>query len=178
MSEFAVNVSTIQEPSAGSYSERLYNEDLAPLSLAGTESAADRSQNWTWYNIFAFWTADVHSVGGYVFAVACLPPDSPASRCWSACWRAFRLLNSSPTCSTGWTRGIRQRQSACCILACHVEGAAHMVEDYNRAAVGNIDVCIGTSGPAGIDMSAEFYSALGDSIRVLCITWQAAHATL
>jgi NCS1 family nucleobase:cation symporter-1 len=40
------------------YSERLCNEDLAPL----------RAQSWTAYNIFAFWMSDVHSVGGYVFA--------------------------------------------------------------------------------------------------------------
>lgn len=40
------------------YSDRLYNEDLAPL----------RPQTWNWYNIFAFWMSDVHSVGGYVFA--------------------------------------------------------------------------------------------------------------
>lgn len=40
------------------YSSRLYNEDLGPL----------REQKWNWYNIFAFWMSDVHSVGGYVFA--------------------------------------------------------------------------------------------------------------
>src|SRR6201987_5309406 len=40
------------------YSERLYNEDLAPL----------KHQTWGAYNIFAFWMSDVHSVGGYVFA--------------------------------------------------------------------------------------------------------------
>ncbi|SMG06565.1 NCS1 family nucleobase:cation symporter-1 [Paraburkholderia susongensis] len=40
------------------YSERLYNEDLAPLP----------KQTWSAYNIFAFWMSDVHSVGGYVFA--------------------------------------------------------------------------------------------------------------
>lgn len=40
------------------YSERLYNEDLAPL----------KNQTWGAYNIFAFWMSDVHSVGGYVFA--------------------------------------------------------------------------------------------------------------
>ena len=40
------------------YDQRLTNEDLAPL----------RHQTWTWYNIFAFWMSDVHSVGGYVFA--------------------------------------------------------------------------------------------------------------
>lgn len=42
------------------YSDKLYNDDLAPLSGA--------KQNWSWYNIFAFWMSDVHSVGGYVFA--------------------------------------------------------------------------------------------------------------
>jgi len=40
------------------YSDRLHNEDLAPL----------KDQSWNWYNIFAFWMSDVHSVGGYVFA--------------------------------------------------------------------------------------------------------------
>jgi len=41
-----------------SYHPRLTNDDLAPL----------RDQNWSWYNIFAFWMSDVHSVGGYVTA--------------------------------------------------------------------------------------------------------------
>ncbi|KVC77215.1 nitrate reductase [Burkholderia ubonensis] len=45
-------------PLPGGFSERLYNEDLAPL----------RNQTWGSYNIFAFWMSDVHSVGGYVFA--------------------------------------------------------------------------------------------------------------
>ncbi|QTI68210.1 NCS1 family nucleobase:cation symporter-1 [Gordonia polyisoprenivorans] len=40
------------------YDPSLTNEDLAPL----------KEQKWTWYNIFAFWMSDVHSVGGYVFA--------------------------------------------------------------------------------------------------------------
>ena len=40
------------------YSERLCNDDLAPL----------KDQHWGAYNIFAFWMSDVHSVGGYVFA--------------------------------------------------------------------------------------------------------------
>ena len=43
-----------------SYHPRLTNEDLAPLV----------EQKWNWYNIFAFWMADVHSVGGYVTAGA------------------------------------------------------------------------------------------------------------
>jgi len=41
------------------YSPRLYNEDLGPTE-----------QKWNWYNIFAFWMSDVHSVGGYVFAAS------------------------------------------------------------------------------------------------------------
>jgi len=41
-----------------SYDPALTNEDLAPL----------KKQSWSWYNIFAFWMADVHSVGGYVTA--------------------------------------------------------------------------------------------------------------
>ena len=47
------------------YSDRLYNEDLAPL-VAGKDRT--NRQDWNWYNIFAFWMSDVHSVGGYVFA--------------------------------------------------------------------------------------------------------------
>ncbi|MDO4643310.1 MAG: NCS1 family nucleobase:cation symporter-1 [Cardiobacteriaceae bacterium] len=37
-------------------SKRLANADLIPAQ-----------QKWTWYNIFAFWMSDVHSVGGYIF---------------------------------------------------------------------------------------------------------------
>jgi NCS1 family nucleobase:cation symporter-1 len=37
---------------------RLFNEDLAPA----------RERNWKGYSIFALWTADVHSIGGYTFA--------------------------------------------------------------------------------------------------------------
>ena len=59
------------------------------------------------------------------------------------------------------------------ILARHVEGAAHMAEGYTRTKAGNIGVCIGTSGPAGTDMITGLYSAIGDSIPILCITGQA-----
>ena len=52
--EHPAGVGVIKE----SYHPRLTNDDLAPL----------RDQNWTWYNIFAFWMSDVHSVGGYVTA--------------------------------------------------------------------------------------------------------------
>jgi NCS1 family nucleobase:cation symporter-1 len=40
------------------YDPSLTNKDLAPLTR----------QSWSWYNIFAFWMSDVHSVGGYVTA--------------------------------------------------------------------------------------------------------------
>jgi tartronate-semialdehyde synthase len=64
------------------------------------------------------------------------------------------------------------------ILARHVEGASHMAEGYTRAQPGNIGVCIGTSGPAGTDMITGLYSAIADSIPILCITGQAPRAKL
>lgn len=48
----------MQDPTAR-YSPRLHNADLGPVP-----------QTWNWYNIFAFWMSDVHSVGGYVFAAS------------------------------------------------------------------------------------------------------------
>src|SRR5881392_4351969 len=63
-------------------------------------------------------------------------------------------------------------------LARHVEGASHMAEGYTRAKAGNIGVCIGTSGPAGTDMITGLYSAIADSIPILCITGQAPRARL
>ena len=63
-------------------------------------------------------------------------------------------------------------------LARHVEGASHMAEGYTRSEAGNIGVCIGTSGPAGTDMITGLYSAIGDSIPILCITGQAPRARL
>ncbi|RKR07501.1 NCS1 family nucleobase:cation symporter-1 [Kushneria sinocarnis] len=44
---------------AAGHDPRLYNQALAPAR-----------QDWNAYNIFAFWMADVHSVGGYVFAAS------------------------------------------------------------------------------------------------------------
>jgi len=73
---------------------------------------------------------------------------------------------------------LRERQSITHILARHVEGASHMAEGYTRAKAGNIGVCIGTSGPAGTDMSTGLYSATADSIPILCITGQAPRARL
>ncbi|MFF0407322.1 glyoxylate carboligase [[Kitasatospora] papulosa] len=63
-------------------------------------------------------------------------------------------------------------------LARHVEGASQMAEGYTRARAGNIGVCIGTSGPAGTDMITGLYSAVADSIPILCITGQAPTAVL
>lgn len=63
-------------------------------------------------------------------------------------------------------------------LARHVEGASHMAEGYTRTENGNIGVCVGTSGPAGTDMITGLYSALGDSIPILCITGQAPTAVI
>ena len=64
------------------------------------------------------------------------------------------------------------------VLARHVEGASHMAEGYTRTAVGNIGVCVGTSGPAGTDMITGLYSAQADSIPILAITGQAPVARL
>ena len=64
------------------------------------------------------------------------------------------------------------------ILARHVEGASHMAEGFTRAKVGNIGICVGTSGPAGTDMITGLYSASADSIPILCITGQAPVAKL
>ena len=47
-------------PTSTQYSERLYNEDLAPVP-------ADR-RTWKTYSVFAMWMSDVHSIGGYTFA--------------------------------------------------------------------------------------------------------------
>ena len=73
---------------------------------------------------------------------------------------------------------LRERGTIAHVLARHVEGASHMAEGYTRAAAGNIGVCIGTSGPAGTDMITGLYSAIADSIPILCITGQAPRARL
>jgi tartronate-semialdehyde synthase len=63
-------------------------------------------------------------------------------------------------------------------LARHVEGASHMAEGYTRTRPGNIGVCVGTSGPAGTDMITGLYSAIGDSVPILCVTGQAPTAVI
>ena len=59
------------------------------------------------------------------------------------------------------------------VICRHVEGASHMAEGYTRANVGNIGLCVGTSGPAGTDMITGLYSAIADSVPFLCLTGQA-----
>jgi len=73
---------------------------------------------------------------------------------------------------------MRERGSIGHFLARHVEGASHMADGYTRAKAGNIGVCIGTSGPAGTDMITGLYSAIADSIPILCVTGQAPRARL
>jgi tartronate-semialdehyde synthase len=73
---------------------------------------------------------------------------------------------------------MRERGTIAHFLARHVEGASHMADGYTRAKAGNIGVCIGTSGPAGTDMITGLYSAIADSVPILCITGQAPRARL
>ena len=73
---------------------------------------------------------------------------------------------------------LKARGSIRHILARHVEGASHMADGYTRTVAGNIGVCIGTSGPAGTDMITGLYTAMADSIPILCITGQAPRAKL
>ncbi|MDB5410433.1 MAG: glyoxylate carboligase [Rhodospirillales bacterium] len=64
------------------------------------------------------------------------------------------------------------------VLVRHEEGGTHAAEGYTRARTGNIGICIGTSGPAGTNMVTGLYSAIADSIPILCITGQAPRAKL
>jgi tartronate-semialdehyde synthase len=64
------------------------------------------------------------------------------------------------------------------VLVRHEEGGTHAAEGYTRARSGNIGICIGTSGPAGTNMVTGLYSAIADSIPILCITGQAPRAKL
>lgn len=73
---------------------------------------------------------------------------------------------------------MNERQTMGHVLARHVEAATHMAEGYTRAKAGNIGVALGTSGPAGTDMITGLYSAMADSIPILCITGQAPRAKL
>lgn len=64
------------------------------------------------------------------------------------------------------------------VLVRHEEGGTHAAEGYTRARAGKIGVNLGTSGPAGTNMVTGLYSAMADSIPILCITGQAPRAKL
>lgn len=59
----------------------------------------------------------------------------------------------------------------------HEEGATHAADGYARAT-GRVGVAIGTSGPAGTNMITGLYTAIADSIPIICITGQAQRAVL
>jgi tartronate-semialdehyde synthase len=59
----------------------------------------------------------------------------------------------------------------------HEEGATHMADGWARTT-GNVGVAIGTSGPAGTNMITGLYTALADSIPIICITGQAVSSKL
>ncbi|WP_184079893.1 glyoxylate carboligase [Nocardiopsis mwathae] len=59
----------------------------------------------------------------------------------------------------------------------HEEGATHMADGWARTN-GKVGVAIGTSGPAGTNMITGLYTALADSIPIVCITGQAVSTRL
>ncbi|MEJ3654382.1 glyoxylate carboligase [Actinomycetes bacterium KLBMP 9759] len=59
----------------------------------------------------------------------------------------------------------------------HEEGGTHSADGWARAT-GKVGVSIGTSGPAGTNMITGLYTALADSIPIICITGQAARSKL
>ncbi|HZE39763.1 MAG TPA: glyoxylate carboligase [Stackebrandtia sp.] len=58
------------------------------------------------------------------------------------------------------------------LIVRHEEGATHMADGWARTN-GKVGVAIGTSGPAGTNMITGLYTAMADSIPILCITGQA-----
>ncbi|HKG37608.1 MAG TPA: glyoxylate carboligase [Conexibacter sp.] len=54
----------------------------------------------------------------------------------------------------------------------HEEGGTHAADGYARVT-GRVGVTVGTSGPAGTNMITGLYTALADSIPIICITGQA-----
>jgi len=59
----------------------------------------------------------------------------------------------------------------------HEEGGTHAADGWARAT-GKVGVAIGTSGPAGTNMITGLYTALADSIPIVCITGQAPRSKL
>jgi tartronate-semialdehyde synthase len=54
----------------------------------------------------------------------------------------------------------------------HEEGGTHAADAYARVT-GKVGVTVGTSGPAGTNMITGLYTAIADSIPIICITGQA-----
>jgi tartronate-semialdehyde synthase len=73
---------------------------------------------------------------------------------------------------------LRKSQTIRHVLVRHEEGGTHAAEGYSRAKAGRIGVNLGTSGPAGTNMVTGLYSAMADSVPILCITGQAPRAKL
>ncbi len=59
----------------------------------------------------------------------------------------------------------------------HEEGATHAADGWARAS-GRVGIAIGTSGPAGTNMVTGLYTAMGDSVPIICITGQAPRSVL
>ncbi|GAB3481101.1 glyoxylate carboligase [Nocardiopsis coralliicola] len=53
----------------------------------------------------------------------------------------------------------------------HEEGATHMADGWARTN-GRVGVAIGTSGPAATNMVTGLYTAMADSVPIVCITGQ------
>ncbi|MBP2325258.1 tartronate-semialdehyde synthase [Kibdelosporangium banguiense] len=63
------------------------------------------------------------------------------------------------------------------LIVRHEEGATHMADAWARTN-GKVGIAIGTSGPAGTNMITGLYTALADSIPIICITGQAVSSKL
>ncbi len=59
----------------------------------------------------------------------------------------------------------------------HEEGGTHAADGWARVT-GNVGVCVGTSGPAGTNMITGLYTAMADSVPIICVTGQAATSKL
>jgi len=70
-----------------------------------------------------------------------------------------------------------QHSSVRHITVRHEEGGTHAADGWARVT-GNVGVCVGTSGPAGTNMITGLYTALADSIPMICVTGQAPIAKL
>jgi tartronate-semialdehyde synthase len=70
-----------------------------------------------------------------------------------------------------------QRSSIRHLTVRHEEGGTHAADGWARVT-GNVGVCLGTSGPAGTNMVTGLYTALADSVPMVCVTGQAPKAKL